>query len=112
MTESYGYEANSKAYIDAQDVRNVAAFINHACKPSTAPGQPEGPDSGHNAEVWFKVTVFHQDRDRNHLGVFATRDIEAQEEILISYGKKPHAHCKCMKCLTRPDRHHERSTLR
>jgi len=60
-----------KHVIDSTKAANAARFINHACEPN------------------LEVRPIRVDTDLPRFAIFATRDIEAGEELCISYGSKP-----------------------
>jgi hypothetical protein len=77
-------DRNSPFYIDAKYYGNVARFFNHSCEPNL-----------------YTVLVFAEHRDKRfpRPSFFATRDIEAGEELTFSYGSANQAQQSDMKCL-------------
>lgn len=55
--------------VDARDVETAARYINHSCDP--------------NCGTWKWIGADGQD----HIGIFAIRDLAADEELTISYGR-------------------------
>lgn len=77
----YLFEIDSVWTVDGSSRRNTARYINHSCVPNAEARVEDG-----------KVLIF------------AARDIESGEEIVIDYGEeyfnefiKPHG-CSCAKC--------------
>jgi hypothetical protein len=58
--------------VDATRYRNIAAFVNHSCRP--------------NLEARFYWTQ-HTDRALPHVGFYAARDIHFGEELGVSYAQ-------------------------
>ncbi|KAL2612937.1 hypothetical protein R1flu_024629 [Riccia fluitans] len=75
--------------IDATSQGNVARFINHSCAPNL---------------VNYQVLVESMDAQLAHIGLFASRDIEAGEELAYDYryrllpGKGCPCHCGAKNC--------------
>lgn len=75
--------------IDATKYGNVARFINHSCSPNL---------------VNYQVLVESMDCQLAHIGLYATRDIEAGEELAYDYrykllpGKGCTCHCGAKAC--------------
>ncbi|KAA0202149.1 hypothetical protein HAZT_HAZT012129 [Hyalella azteca] len=59
--------------LDARNYGNVARFINHLCAPNLTP---------------VKVFLDHQDLAFPRIALYASRDIEAEEELGFDYGEK------------------------
>ena len=82
----YLFELNDNWTIDGKDRKNVARYINHACKPNC---RPELND------------------DETQVHIYTTRAIKAGEEFTYNYGPyyfkmeiKPLG-CRCATCLTK-----------
>jgi SET domain-containing protein len=79
---SYMFEYNSKWTIDGSSRRNIARYVNHACKP--------------NAEALTR---------KGRIVYVARRRIRPEEEITVDYGKDyfecflEDKGCKCAACL-------------
>lgn len=77
----YLFEINNRWTIDGEPLENTARYINHSCEPNV------------EAEI-----------EKGHINIYATRDIEAGEELTIDYGEeyvaefiKPYG-CRCGPC--------------
>lgn len=79
---SYMFEYNSKWTVDGSSRRNIARYVNHACKP--------------NAEAVTR---------KGRIVYVARRRIRPEEEITVDYGKDYYEcfladkGCKCATCL-------------
>ncbi len=75
----YLFEVNDKYTIDGEEESNLARYINHFCEP--------------NAEAEI---------ENGRINFYATRDIDAGEELGIDYGKEYTDEfiktCKCPDC--------------
>jgi SET domain-containing protein len=82
----YLFELNDNWTIDGKDRKNIARYINHACKPNS---RPELSD------------------DETQVHIYTKRAVKAGEEFTYNYGPyyfkmeiKPHG-CKCATCLAK-----------
>jgi SET domain-containing protein len=83
LSSRYLFELDEQWTVDGPPSRNTAGYINHACVP--------------NAEAQIEAGT----DERDHINIYALRDIQPDEEVTIDYGQeyfdefiKP-VGCKC-----------------
>lgn len=83
MSSRYLFEIDGTWTVDGPPSRNTAGYVNHACVPNVE-AEIEAGDDG-----------------KDHINIYALRDIEPGEELTIDYGQeyfdefiKP-VGCKC-----------------
>ncbi|PKI41608.1 hypothetical protein CRG98_038008 [Punica granatum] len=85
-------EGQVRYVIDSTKYGNVSRFINHSCSPNL---------------VNHQVLVESMDCQRAHIGLYASRDIAAGEELTYDYryellpGEGHPCHCESRNCRAR-----------
>jgi SET domain-containing protein len=70
--------------LDAQNIGNIARFINHGCEPNC---------------ITVQIQIEHRDPHIPRIAFFAKKTIEKYEELTVDYHyKKMPFVCKCRKC--------------